>query len=98
MKRLYLFYRSLKLALLAVASSPLAHAHLFSHAEEKKKRLDRLTYLSIGIGYPVFTAGALIFGAIWARTAWGTYWSWDPKETWALVTRIVYTLYLHSYG
>jgi ABC-type transport system involved in cytochrome c biogenesis permease subunit len=71
-------------------------AYLFSRAEEKKKRLDRLTYLTIGIGYPVFTAGALIFGAIWAQTAWGTYWSWDPKETWALVTWIVYTLYLHA--
>lgn len=39
--------------------------------------------------------GALIFGAIWAESAWGSYWSWDPKETWALVTWIVYTLYLH---
>jgi ABC-type transport system involved in cytochrome c biogenesis permease subunit len=71
-------------------------AYLFSRAEEKKKKLDRLTYLTIGIGYPVFTVGALIFGAIWAQTAWGTYWSWDPKETWALVTWIVYTLYLHT--
>jgi ABC-type transport system involved in cytochrome c biogenesis permease subunit len=63
--------------------------------EEKKKAADRITYISIGIGYPVFTAGALIFGAIWAQYAWGSYWSWDPKETWALVTWIVYTGYLH---
>lgn len=64
--------------------------------EEKKKAADRITYTSIGIGYPIFTAGALIFGAIWAQYAWGSYWSWDPKETWALVTWIVYTGYLHT--
>jgi ABC-type transport system involved in cytochrome c biogenesis permease subunit len=64
--------------------------------EEKKRVADRITYTSIGIGYPVFTAGALIFGAIWAQYAWGSYWSWDPKETWALVTWIVYTGYLHT--
>jgi ABC-type transport system involved in cytochrome c biogenesis permease subunit len=49
----------------------------------------------VGIGYPFYTLGALIFGAIWAEQAWGRYWSWDPKETWALVTWLVYTLYLH---
>jgi len=64
--------------------------------EQKKRRADRLIYTSIGIGYPIFTAGALIFGAIWAQYAWGNYWSWDPKETWALVTWIVYTGYLHT--
>ena len=65
--------------------------------DERNKRIaDRISYTSIGIGYPVFTAGALIFGAIWAQYAWGSYWSWDPKETWALVTWIVYTGYLHT--
>ncbi len=44
----------------------------------------------------MFTAGALIFGAIWAQHAWGSYWSWDPKETWALITWIIYTGYLHT--
>jgi ABC-type transport system involved in cytochrome c biogenesis permease subunit len=63
---------------------------------EKKKNIDRIIYTSIGIGYPIFTAGALIFGAIWAQAAWGTYWSWDPKETWALITWLVYTAYLHT--
>ncbi len=61
----------------------------------KKAELDRLTYTSIGIGYPIFTAGALVFGAIWAEKAWGVWWSWDPKETWALVTWLTYTAYLH---
>lgn len=64
--------------------------------EEKKINADRLTYTAIAIGYPIYTAGALIFGAIWAEAAWGSYWSWDPKETWALVTWLVYTAFLHS--
>ncbi|MCK5199120.1 MAG: cytochrome c biogenesis protein CcsA [Spirochaetales bacterium] len=63
--------------------------------EEKKINAERLTYTAIAIGYPVYTAGALIFGAIWAESAWGIYWSWDPKETWALITWLTYTLYLH---
>ena len=68
---------------------------LASRSEEKRQKLDRLTYTSIAIGYPVFTAGALVFGAIWAQHAWGHYWSWDPKETWALITWLTYTLFLH---
>jgi ABC-type transport system involved in cytochrome c biogenesis permease subunit len=62
----------------------------------KQGEADRIVYTSIGIGYPIFTAGALIFGAIWAQTAWGAWWSWDPKETWALVTWLIYTAYLHG--
>jgi ABC-type transport system involved in cytochrome c biogenesis permease subunit len=72
-------------------------AILFLATKDEKKRLDfdRLTYTTIGIGYVFFTAGALVFGAIWAEQAWGRWWSWDPKETWALVTWLVYTVYLH---
>ncbi|MCK5006900.1 MAG: cytochrome c biogenesis protein CcsA [Spirochaetales bacterium] len=70
--------------------------YLASKDEERKKNLDRLTYTTIAIGYPIFTAGALIFGAVWAQNAWGNYWSWDPKETWALITWLVYTAYLHT--
>ena len=73
-----------------------AITYLASRDEERRKRLDRLTYATIAIGYPIFTAGALIFGAVWAQTAWGSYWSWDPKETWALITWLVYTAYLHT--
>ncbi len=64
--------------------------------DEKKTGADRVLYTSIAIGYPIFTAGALIFGAIWAEAAWGSYWSWDPKETWALITWLTYTAFLHS--
>jgi cytochrome c-type biogenesis protein CcsB len=58
--------------------------------------LDDLTYRLIAIGFPVFTIGGLIFGAIWADQAWGRYWSWDPKETWSLIIWFVYAFYLHA--
>ena len=67
----------------------------FSKDEKRKKALDTLTYRAVMIGYPLFTTGALIFGAIWAEQAWGRYWGWDPKEVWALVTWIAYSIYLH---
>jgi ABC-type transport system involved in cytochrome c biogenesis permease subunit len=70
--------------------------YLIIDDNEKRKRTDKIIYTSIGIGYPIYTAGALIFGAIWAQYAWGRYWSWDPKETWALITWLVYTGYLHT--
>jgi ABC-type transport system involved in cytochrome c biogenesis permease subunit len=73
-----------------------AIAFLSQKDEEKKRTADMIMYTTIGIGYPIFTAGGLIFGAIWAQRAWGRYWGWDPKETWALVTWLIYTVYLHS--
>ncbi len=79
-----------------VVSFVAAVAHITARSEERRAAMDRLAATSIGIGYPIFTAGALIFGAIWAETAWGRWWSWDPKETWALVTWLIYTAYLHT--
>ena len=58
--------------------------------------LDEITYKSIAVGFPIFTLGGLIFGAIWANQAWGVYWSWDPKETWSLITWFIYAFYLHA--
>jgi ABC-type transport system involved in cytochrome c biogenesis permease subunit len=69
--------------------------HLTAKNETKAKEFDRLTYTTVGIGYPIFTIGALIFGMIWAENAWGRWWGWDPKETWALITWLTYTAYLH---
>jgi len=60
------------------------------------ENLEEITYKSIAVGFPIFTLGGLIFGAIWADQAWGTYWSWDPKETWSLITWFVYAFYLHG--
>jgi cytochrome c-type biogenesis protein CcsB len=58
-------------------------------------RLDDVTYRMIAIGWPLLTGG-IITGAVWANSAWGTYWSWDPKETWSLITWFVYAIYLHA--
>jgi ABC-type transport system involved in cytochrome c biogenesis permease subunit len=79
-----------------VVSFVAAIALLATRNEDRRADMDRLVATSIGIGYPIFTAGALVFGAIWAQTAWGSWWSWDPKETWALVTWLLYTAYLHT--
>jgi len=62
----------------------------FSHSEE----LDTLSYRSILIGFVLLTLG-LISGAVWANEAWGTWWSWDPKETWAFISWLFYAAYLH---
>jgi ABC-type transport system involved in cytochrome c biogenesis permease subunit len=78
-----------------VASFVAALAFLMSGSETRKRDYDRLCYLCVAAGYPVFTVGALVFGAIWAEQAWGSWWSWDPKEIWALVSWLAYTLYLH---
>jgi cytochrome c-type biogenesis protein CcsB len=58
--------------------------------------LEELTSRAIRFGYPLFFIGALFAGAIWARNAWGRFWSWDPKETGALVIALYYTLVLHQ--
>ncbi|MDR9402727.1 MAG: c-type cytochrome biogenesis protein CcsB [Halothece sp. Uz-M2-17] len=57
--------------------------------------LDNLSYRVIGLGFPLLTIG-IIAGAVWANEAWGSYWSWDPKETWALITWLVFAAYLHA--
>lgn len=57
--------------------------------------LDTITYRAIAVGYPLFTIGALFAGAIWAHQAWGSFWSWAPKETCSLVVWIIYSAYLH---
>lgn len=57
--------------------------------------LDNLSYRILGIGFPFLTIG-ILSGAVWANEAWGSYWSWDPKETWAFLTWLVYAIYLHT--
>jgi cytochrome c-type biogenesis protein CcsB len=57
--------------------------------------VDIWSYRIIGLGFPFLTIG-IISGAVWANEAWGSYWSWDPKETWALITWLVFAVYLHS--
>ncbi len=82
--------------------------YLWRRAAEKKGRkegvpflfpelkiLDDLNYRTIAVGFPLLTLG-IITGAAWANSAWGSYWSWDPKETWSLITWFVYAAYLHA--
>jgi cytochrome c-type biogenesis protein CcsB len=57
--------------------------------------LDEITYKMISIGFVLLTLG-IITGAAWADTAWGRYWGWDPKETWSLITWLIYGAFLHA--
>ena len=103
-------YQEIDLHLVDESSLPLYNvmldyyeAKLFSPSDEiaelgKLKllqSLDNWSYRIIGLGFPFLTIG-IIAGGVWANEAWGSYWSWDPKETWALITWIVFATYLHS--
>lgn len=57
--------------------------------------LDEINYFSVTLGFPLLTAG-IITGSIWASSAWGSWWNWDPKEVWSLVTWLVYAALLHQ--
>ena len=85
------------------ASNPNSNLQIINSTDQpfSKQRLslieniDNLSYRIIGLGFPLLTIG-IIAGAVWANEAWGSYWSWDPKETWALITWLVFAAYLHS--
>ena len=103
-------YQDVDLQVLDESSLPLYNimldyyeAKLFSPSDEVSElgklkllqSLDNWSYRIIGLGFPFLTIG-IIAGGVWANEAWGSYWSWDPKETWALITWIVFATYLHS--
>jgi cytochrome c-type biogenesis protein CcsB len=82
--------------------------YLLAERDIKKKRLhavfgsfpslealDRINYRCMSYGFPFLTIG-IITGSIWAQSAWGSSWSWDPKETWSLITWIVYAILIHN--
>ena len=69
-------------------------ALLLCRSKEDAK-LDTISYKMIIFGFLFLTLG-IISGAVWANSAWGTYWSWDPKETWSLITWFIYAIYLHT--
>jgi len=60
----------------------------------KKEKLDTISYRCVSLGM-MFLTVTIGIGGIWAENAWGSYWTWDPKETWALVTWMIYLVYLH---
>jgi len=70
--------------------------YLRADSDEKREKMDAVSYRSVAVGFPLFTLGGLIFGMVWAYKAWGAYWSWDPKEVWSLITWLVFALYLHT--
>jgi cytochrome c-type biogenesis protein CcsB len=82
-----------------ISKSENSQGTLVSTAVNSKASLletvDIWSYRIIGLGFPFLTIG-IISGAVWANEAWGAYWSWDPKETWALITWLVFAIYLHS--
>ena len=59
------------------------------------QRLDYWSYRVISLGFTFLTIGILC-GAVWANEAWGSYWNWDPKETWAFITWTIFAIYLHT--
>jgi cytochrome c-type biogenesis protein CcsB len=59
------------------------------------EQLDKVAYRLVAFAFPLYTIG-IICGAIWAEAAWGRYWGWDPKETWAFIAWVIYAAYLHA--
>ena len=86
-----LLYALVRLA----ANMPLRDLGTRAVGNMSPRLLDEVSYRGIAVGYPLFTLGALVFAMIWAQKAWGRYWDWDPKETWALITWLFYSGYLH---
>jgi cytochrome c-type biogenesis protein CcsB len=72
-----------------------AQLELSSVAMPVAEQLDSLSYRTITVGFLLLSVG-LVSGAVWANEAWGSWWSWDPKETWALICWLVYAAYLHT--
>ena len=77
-----------------------AALYLFQRGEDrpgfpKPALLDEMGYRAVIIGFPLHTM-TVVLGAVWAQKAWGTYWSWDPKETASLITWLIYGAYLHA--
>nr|YP_009721558.1 cytochrome c biogenesis/heme attachment protein [Hylomecon japonica]QGN05815.1 cytochrome c biogenesis/heme attachment protein [Hylomecon japonica] len=64
------------------------------HRYQLIQQLDRWSYRVISLGFIFLTIG-ILSGAVWANEAWGSYWSWDPKETWAFITWTIFAIYLH---
>lgn len=79
----------------ATMTPPQTAATLTPQTLTLAETLDNLSYRIIGLGFPLLTIG-IIAGGVWANEAWGSYWSWDPKETWAFITWLVFAAYLHA--
>ena len=90
------FALSFGLSIMYLLKKPGAtHENIFMRLIPAPEVLEELSYQMVVIGFLMLTLG-IITGAVWANSAWGTYWSWDPKETWSLITWFVYAAMLHS--
>ena len=79
-----------------ILKNPLTSQKAFSNDYSQLSiNLDNLSYRTLGLGFPLLTI-CILSGAVWANEAWGSYWSWDPKETWAFITWLIYAIYLHT--
>ena len=81
--------------LVSASGTPASELQLSSVAMPVAEQLDSLSYRTITVGFLLLSVG-LVSGAVWANEAWGSWWSWDPKETWALICWLVYAAYLHT--
>lgn len=88
----FLAYGSVAVA--AMASAVWLWRHRRSTDPADRTALETVSDRAITFGFLLLTFG-IIAGAVWANSAWGSYWSWDPKETWALITWLIYAVYLH---
>ncbi len=90
----FLGYGAVAIAFLASLGYLLATRDSAAPPSELAEALELTTDKTIAFGFLFITVG-IISGAVWANSAWGTYWSWDPKETWSLITWFIYAVYLH---
>ena len=88
-----IFGSLLSIGFLVITEFPFSSTNKYKY--NLARILDNLSYRVLGFGFPLLTIG-ILSGAVWANEAWGSYWSWDPKETWALLTWLVFAIYLHT--
>ena len=86
---------SLKFQMEAVSGSSILTSDTGLKLSTFGETIDNYSYRILGLGFPLLKMG-ILSGAVWANEAWGSYWSWDPKETWALITWLVFAIYLHT--
>lgn len=79
-----------------VTHTALGFGSVLSRVRLEGRLLDEINYRAVTLGYPLYTLGALFAGAIWAESAWGSFWSWDPKEVGALIIWFFYSAFLHA--
>ncbi len=88
------FALGLMLLIKSTAGERVSGAGFFIRLFPSEYQMDELIYSSTALGFIFLTLG-IVTGSVWAHYAWGSYWSWDPKETWSLITWIVYAVMLH---